>query len=173
MKRAFLFGFFLFSTTLLFAQQVQLPTENGKVIYKGVVEASGLTQAQLYANAKKWIIDNYIGAENIIQSEDEINGQIIGKGLIPEYWVINKLAPAVSTKLLFTIRIDVKDNKYRFAFKDFTVSYTAANGQNLIPLEEFMTVKKTETYVTNIDTKINQQIESLDKALKNGKLDKW
>ena len=162
MKHAFLFGFFLFSTTLLFAQQTQLPTENGKVIYQGVVEANGFTQAQLYANAKKWIANTFNSSKDVIQYDDN-SSEIIGKGVLPVQWPVKKML--IPSNAAHTFKLKFKDGKYQYSIYDISI-YTDSS-QSYTVESIIAQGEKQQPAINNIDSAFKSMISSLKSEMIN------
>jgi hypothetical protein len=64
-------------------QNFPVDSSTHKVMYSGVIEVPGATQAQLYAKTKAWLASHYNSAKAVIQVDDPSNGQLIGQGRIP------------------------------------------------------------------------------------------
>jgi hypothetical protein len=108
----------------------QLPTKDGHVFYESI-DTLTLTKDQLYTKAKLWIANTFKDSKSVIEIDDKENGQIVGKG----NFVVNytyALTPS-TCRFNFTVRIDLKDNKYRLQLYNIIGEF-AANYET--PIEE-------------------------------------
>ena len=75
MKKTLTTFILLIATLIIYGQEKLLdilPTENGVVIYTGVIQVDSVDKSTLYTRAKKWFIDNYKSAKDVIQLDDKI-----------------------------------------------------------------------------------------------------
>lgn len=98
-----------------------LPLDStGNIAYRIIERVPGVNKSQLYARAKVWTAIFFKSAQAVTQLDDKENGTLILKGLSHEYYTMrNLLKEQVVYYLHFTVRIDVKDNKYRAIISDF------------------------------------------------------
>ncbi len=84
-----------------------------------IVELPNMDQKQIYDASKVWIAKSFQSSNNVIQYEDQSTGTIIGKGNMkyPCKGAWNCLASGENI-ILFTIKVDTKDNKARVTFND-------------------------------------------------------
>ena len=88
--------------------------------FSAVVTVENTSKNELYNRAKIWFAKAFISSKYVIQLDDKENGQIIGNGSI----IYN--APAglpglnFSGHFTFTITIEVKDNRFRYTFENFS-----------------------------------------------------
>ncbi|MCE6007564.1 DUF4468 domain-containing protein [Acinetobacter soli] len=84
-----------------------------------VVELPNMAQKQIYDASKIWMAKAFKSANSVIQYEDASTGTIIGKGNMqyPCSGTWNCLAHA-DHLILFTVKVDTKDNKARVTFND-------------------------------------------------------
>jgi len=98
------------------AQKFQFPlAQDSTILYEHVQDLGQKYSADnLYKTAKTWFVNTFKSSKDVIQSEDAVNGRIIGKGIINlsiKGWLCNM--GIVGYTCHFTIQIDVKNNKYR------------------------------------------------------------
>jgi hypothetical protein len=131
MKLLFILLLFPFEAYSQFFTDSISVNEKGIVTYEEVVEQSG-TKDQLYTKAKLWIADNFKSAKNVIQTDDKEEGLIVVKALFnysyQHYFTsTKKKRKEVETQTLdypenrnanFTMKIFLKDNKYKFLITD-------------------------------------------------------
>jgi hypothetical protein len=94
--------------------QVNLPIDSltNKITYAEVVNVDSMSQKVLYDKAREWVVMKFKSANDVIQSDDI--SKIICKG---NFDIYSKKQPAGIIN--FTIKIEIKDNKYRYQFFDF------------------------------------------------------
>jgi hypothetical protein len=103
-----------------FAQKdtlISIPVQDGKIFYEHVYQDSGMTKNDLFIKSKDVFLRLFPDTKGVIQDEDKDNGIISGKG----YFVMSL------AMVKFTIRILVKDNKYKVQMFDFYYSSTLRN----------------------------------------------
>ena len=104
----------LFSISHAFAQQPipPVPILDGKVNYNEVITVEGVKKDILYGRAKLWIANTVKSSNNIIQTDEKDNEVVIGRGSLDEEDLWN------SYTWTFTIKIQLKDEKYKAEFYD-------------------------------------------------------
>lgn len=135
MKFRLLLPLFLLTASIACAQKPEaaLPVsaETHLVDYTKVVEVAGATKSELFARAKVWLAKSTTSAKSAIEAEDKDAGVLVAKG----YQIVDGFggldAPA---KLWYTVKITVKDGKYRYNLTDFkydwsTIPYQYASKQ--------------------------------------------
>jgi hypothetical protein len=100
-------------------QAVPKDPTTGAIDYTAVVPAEGLSQNDLYLRAKTWIINVFSSPKDVIKTEEKDVGIIICKGFTEE--VITYFGRASPVKLYFTIKIAVKDGRYKYDITDFFI----------------------------------------------------
>ena len=121
MKKLFIVIFpVLFSFFVKAQDKVSLPLSvDSTIIYQGVVMVdSTYKQNQLYSQAKEWFANTFKSAKEVIESDDELNGRLIGKFTDQgEQTIIG--GNAIPQICEVTVEIDVKNGKYRYRFYNF------------------------------------------------------
>lgn len=82
----------------------------GLVTYQHVYEQEGFSKDNLYIAAREWFVMNFKSADDVIQLDEKTDGLIIAKG----YRRVT--APRLDTRLYFTLKIEVKDSRFRVTF---------------------------------------------------------
>jgi hypothetical protein len=147
-----------------------LPLKDGKVTYTGVVQLQSVSKDELYKRAKNWFINAYNSGKDVIQLDDRENGEFIGKGCFKALWKISFYASA-NVNVWKTIKIQIKDDCFRYEITDFRMRYYYLPSQNAsvndvgIPLEEWN--KGHDANNKKFYPKINDQVNSLTKSLEN------
>ena len=110
------------------SQQSILPVKDGSINYSEVVTVdSSLKKSDLFINAKKFFVGVYKSGKDVIQMEDKDAGIIIGKGYFKTYWKANLIFSA-DMDVWHTIKISIKDGKYKYEITDFTYKYSTPSG---------------------------------------------
>jgi hypothetical protein len=120
--------FLLLVSSSAFAQKdtiITLPIQDGKVFYERVYQDSG-TKNDLFLKAKDVFLRLFPDTKDVIQNEDKDNGIIAGKGYFE----------MPLSEVRSTIRIIVKDNKYKVQMFDFYVSSTLLRNPTETPIEK-------------------------------------
>jgi hypothetical protein len=134
----FLILFFVSSSAM--AQKViTLPMQDGKVFYEHVYEDNG-TKNDLFIKAKDVFLRLFPDTKDVIQNEDKGNGIVAGKGNF-------ELSVA---RVRCTIRILVKDNKYKVQIFDFYSSNTLIRNDIEKPIEVSYDKAKERTRSKNV-----------------------
>lgn len=92
--------------------------ENNKYIYYQTVELAGLNKDTLYTRALYFIKKSVTGNKLKLSKADEAQGVLTGKG---SFMVTKKtlVLTGVGGEIDYTLRVEVKDAKYRYWFTDF------------------------------------------------------
>lgn len=96
----------------------QLPTKDGEIFYEKVDTITG-TKDALYIKAKGWFVNTFKDANKVIQMDDKETGQLMGKGNFPVSYTY--LMQPVNAACNFTVKVDLKDNKYRIQLYNFNL----------------------------------------------------
>jgi hypothetical protein len=97
----------------------ELPKDDkGNLFYTEVVTVDSISSKELYLRARQFFVDNFKSANDVIQVDDKEAGVLIGKGL-SQYYI--KIAGVNNGphQLWYTIKIMVKDGRYKYEIYDF------------------------------------------------------
>lgn len=171
----------ILSFSCLLAQaQIDLPMENGKIIYTEVVTADDKSQDELYASAREWFAKTYNSANNVIQMEDKESGKLVGKALSDVYHKgLGMRHP--SGNIRYTIAVSVKDGRYKYEITDFyhtgeTNATTVGNCEDMINPSRKYSKKILHHYLEQLNDNTNALIASLKDAMAtevNAASDDW
>jgi len=101
----------------LHAQGLPLDEQN-KVSFYEVVKADSIKAGLLYTNARNWLLSRGY----TLTEADSLKGRLVASHSFPVYdkgYVTKK----IHGKISYRLRVEVKDNKYRYEFNDFVFAY--------------------------------------------------
>lgn len=87
--------------------------------YTDVVTVEGVSKDELYNRANLWFATSYNNSKAVLQLENKIEGQIIGKATMPYKPKIYNASERTIGKIDYTIKIFLKDNRYKYEITDF------------------------------------------------------
>jgi len=163
MKKLIVFFTFLLAANAAFAQKDSLAfDENSKYIYYQVVSQPGLAADTLYDRALYFFKTAHAATGLRLTSEDKASGTLTGTGS----FLVSKKSLVTSHEdgsVSFTMRIDVKEGKYRYWLTDFVFNPYQRNRYNsyesvpgiFIPLEHSagkITPKDLNAYLDGVLT---------------------
>lgn len=152
---------------LLTGQPAFATTADADKTLEIVVEVSAAKKEDIYASTKLWMAETFISSKSVIEVDDKEAGRIIG----------NISADVVCTKgfwacaglkgnyLNATMRIDIKDAKFRITLSKMTWSSpptTTANGYDRV---EFYSNEKVDEMMPTLEA----LAESLKQSIATGK----
>lgn len=151
---------FLFTSSFAFAAAEPLKEVSE------VVELPNLSQKQIFDSSKIWFAKNFKSANNVIQYEDVATGTIIGKGNMPypcsNTWKCMAFADQI---ILFTLKIDTKDNKARLIFNDLRSKSTKPKPTSFVkPGAELEIYTDKETVEDGIKKVISEYADEIKKS---------
>lgn len=140
-------------TTYTFAQN-ELPSKDGKVIYE-LTDSAQASQKEFHTRAMAWFANAFRDSKEVIQVSDE--NSVIGKG---NFSFEQAMVPFL---IQFSVKVNVKDNKYRIQFYDIT--YREGRQGRVKEIEELNEKKGRDKLKNNISSQFNSLISSYQKAM--------
>ena len=98
------------------------PIPESERTFQQVVEAPGFTKNQIYSQVKIWIAENFKSAKSVIEHDDSEAGTLIGNGTIDYPCKGIDYISKGNWKVHFTMRVDVKEGKFRQTFSNLILS---------------------------------------------------
>ena len=138
-----------------------LPTKDGKITYSGIVEVDSTSKVELYKRAKRWLAINY----DDVVIDDFNHNELIARGYVyPTVW--------------HTVHIQFKEGRYKYEFTNFRRKYfsvTSGSGsQENSPFEKHWVLgKRKGEYYENINSKIDEFINSFIQTLQKTDDNEW
>ncbi|MGJ1329368.1 DUF4468 domain-containing protein [Sphingobacterium multivorum] len=137
----------------------------GVIEYKEVVEVPKSSKKDIFLKTQIFFANTFRSAKNVIDLNDPESGIIIGSGnfiIHPTYLGIPQ-----DELIRFTIKVECKDDRYRYTINSFSNSLHNLNELNSYAdgtKKNLNTPKKYAIKIINgIDLKINEIINSLKK----------
>jgi hypothetical protein len=166
----------------VFAQKQPLPynlpldPDSKKIMYREVVEQEG-KPAYLYDKAIEWFGYYYLNAQSVYSVQSKENGKIEGVGRMKIYYTDEATGVTRDGGLiLYQIKMELKDNKYRYTLMDFNLK-----GPSRQPIEKWMNKSDPaynsnwDSYLYQVDTTMQRLISSMKEKMKPTviKKDEW
>jgi hypothetical protein len=86
---------------------------SGKILYQAVVQAPGISQVELYRRARDWFVSRFPDYAHVVSVDDPAGGELAGTYCA----LLQKLTN--SYEVWRTVRVYVKDGRYRYEVTDF------------------------------------------------------
>lgn len=102
------------------------PIADSERTFERVVEAPGHTKEQIFNGTKIWIAENFKSAKAVLEFENKEDGTLIGNGIIPYPCSGLECVAKSDWKAPFTMRVDIKDQKFRLTFSNLNLSWPAS-----------------------------------------------
>lgn len=93
--------------------------------FERVVEVPGYSKDQIYSSTKIWIAENFKSAKSVIELDSKEDGIIIGNGIIQYPCSGMECLAKSDWKVPFTMRVDMKDQKFKISFSNIKLSWPA------------------------------------------------
>lgn len=90
-----------------------------------VFDAPNLTKQQIFEQIKIWIAQNFRSAKAVLEYENKNDGVLIGNSVINYPCSGFDHIAKADWKVLFTMRVDIKDNRFRLSFINLKTSWPA------------------------------------------------
>lgn len=88
--------------------------------YSEVVQVNDVLKNELFNRAKLWFATTYNSANDVLQIENKEEGELIGKAILKYEPNILSGSEQLKGNIRYTIKIYVKDGRYKYEITDFT-----------------------------------------------------
>jgi hypothetical protein len=147
-------GFLFIFIHFISVAQNELPAKEGKVIFEKIDSIQASTR-DLRTKSEMWFAEAFRDSKEVIQSTTD--NTILGKG---NFRFEQAMVPFL---VRFSVKVDVKENKYRIQFYD--VTYREGTNGATKDLEGLNEKKGRDKLKNNISSQFNSLIESYQKAM--------
>jgi hypothetical protein len=177
-RNALLIFFSILTIQTSYSQKANIPIDEdtGLITWQAVVNENG-TKDQLYPRAIEWINSYYKNSQEVTKVRDPEGGRIVIHHRIRPYDVQADGSKINSNTIVnYVFRIELRENRYRYTFTDFTMRATSK-----FPLERWLDKTdstyspKWDEYLVQVENEILAIIESLNEGMKEKvvKEDEW
>ena len=97
----------------LYAQDLPVDKETGKVTYSEILEAPGQSKDVIYTKVRSWVSETFRSAKAVIDLEDKENGKLVAKGNMSAGVLKNGLNKVDGGRVDFTMTFLIKDDKLK------------------------------------------------------------
>lgn len=108
---------------LLFGCVGMEPIPAGDRTFEIIFEMPGYSKEQIFNGAKIWIAENFRSAKAVLEYENKEEGTIIGNGNTAYPCGGIECIAKYNWKLHFTMRVDIKEQKFRLTFINLEKSW--------------------------------------------------
>lgn len=133
--------------------------DDGIIEMVEVVELPDKSSEEIYTQVKLWMASYYKSMEDVVQVDDQKSGIIKGRALMTFY--SKTLGKVFDYPTYYTIRIDIKDGKYRLSITDYIIKSEYGDYGVEMQFTDKMALKK------------NGELRDFPIAAKNGILEHW
>ncbi len=170
--------------SLVFAQKnkpvapvLPMDAETNLVSYNGVVDATGVTQKEMYARAIKWVKEYYPIPSSVFQVQDSINMKIVCKGKFDAKRTLKNGTQQTGERILYNLTIQFKEGRYKYE-----ITKVLIQGATSIAIEKyfdendpaaedhFATLTSVDENLTNIANSLKTRMEQPSVKVKK---DEW
>jgi len=157
------------------APNVPVDPDSQKIMYREVVQEKG-DPGYLYNKAMEWFNYYYINSTSLFKIQDKINGKIEATGRMKIYYDDKDGNRMSAGLIVYTIRLEFKDNRYRYTVTDFSLKKASR-----YPLERWLNKEdpafnpQWNNYLYQVDTTMQRLDSSLKEKMKPviEKTDEW
>ena len=129
---------------------------DGRYTIEKIVPVENVVKNNLYQKGLRWLVMTYRSANNVIQLQDSINGEIIGKGNL------NAICWNKKIDVEHTIDILFKDGRFKVVVNQLIITiHNSANGIDYPHTESIETLKLNGKDKLKLYTAVNDEIEKL------------
>lgn len=99
------------------------PVADADLTFERVIEVQGYSKEQIFNGTKIWIAENFKSAKAVLEYENKDSGTLIGNGIISYPCSGLECFGREDWKVPFTMRVDIKDQKFRLTFSNLYLSW--------------------------------------------------
>lgn len=155
----------------------QFPKDSitGNIKYSAVIPVENATAQDLYSRARLFIADVYKSGKDVMQLNDDAAKIVVGNGAA-EIIYQESLGPKRSGFARYQIKIECKDNRYRYTIDGLTFKFVVSTGYDewpfIIPKKPGYVSKKSWYNIQeSTDIQIKRVIGLLKKAMNTSNSD--
>lgn len=104
------------------------PVKSSDLTFNQVYEVKGATKEKIFTESKIWIAENFRSSKAVLEYENKDEGTLIGNGIVKYPCSGIDCLAKHNWNIRFTIRADMKDDKFRLTFSNLGLSWPASYG---------------------------------------------
>jgi hypothetical protein len=166
---------FSFGQTTNPTPQLPVDPDSKLITYKEVVNQEGVKDI-LYDRGASWFSAFYKSPSSVLKIQDKVNGKLEGFGQFVITYVDEQGLKRDAGMIRYTIKLELKDNKYRYTLTDFNLKAASR-----FPLEKWMNKNDPtynpmwDSYLYQVDTSMLSLVRNLKEGMKPKviKKDEW
>ncbi len=156
-------------------QSMPVDADTKLIQYREIIDEPG-SKDVLYDRGAEWFRHYYKSPTSVFRIQDKVNGRLEGTGRIGLVYKDETGLQRESGVVLYEIKLELKDNKYRVTLTDFNLK-----GSSRYPIEKWMNKSDPaynvswDSYLYQVDTTMRSLIRDLKKEMKPKviKKDEW
>jgi hypothetical protein len=155
--------------------QLPIDPDSKLIMYREVVTQEGVKDI-LYDRGASWFSSFYKSPTSVLKIQDKVNGKIEGSGRFLIYFTDDQQTVRQAGTIVYEIRLELKDNKYRYTLTDFNLKSASR-----FPLEKWLNKNdpaynpQWDSYLYQVDTTVQSLVRNLKEGMKPKviKKDEW
>lgn len=115
----------------------ELPMIGDKVTYTDVVQVDSMPAKTIHTAFRRWFLNAYRSAKDVIQIDDTEAGLLAGKGVVRVQWQVTFYA-VQDVNVYHTVTLEARAGRYKYTFTDFIIDYYVppTNGIAGVPVRQ-------------------------------------
>ena len=151
------------SKDLQAANNIVLPSREGKVFYELVDSSFKKNKTDVYNSAKLWFAEIFKDSKYVLELQDKDLGELMGKGNFPYSAVYNGVT--LSSDCFFDIKVSCRENKYRLQI--YNISIRLRGSESGTSIDGLNSTKEPlmQAHIRAIDNRVTEIIKSSKTAI--------
>ena len=168
-------GYFSFGQANTQTPKIPVDPDSKLIMYREVVDQEG-NKDILYDRGSSWFSSFYKSPSSVLKIQDKVNGKIEGMGRFVITFVDDQGTKRDAGMITYTIKLELKDNKYRYTLTDFNLKAASRS-----PIEKWLNKNdpafnpQWDSYLYQVDTTMLSLARNLKEGMKPKviKKDEW
>lgn len=171
----------LFIPFIAQGQEMTLDEDTDRVTFTEVVQVEGVSAEELYSRGMQWFAESYKSSNEVLQMDDPYSGKLIGKAW-SQLYIDGYLSMTVPIKMWYTIKVFLKDGRYKYDITDIEYEGEASKYNDWnpfkVPCENFLVGdgyykrngkprRLSVSYSENTQAAVNSLVASLKLAMES------
>ncbi len=105
--------------SILLILPILCSAQSGPVSFSEVIPVEGASKEELFIRARAWFAESFTDSKSVLQINDKESGELVGKALFGYTSGVFMGSGARQGHIKYTIKILVKDGRYKYVIEDF------------------------------------------------------